>query len=397
MLVHVGTMFTTAVIFIGLAFGFQKDSGVNTVDGWYITMAAEACVILFVSGRTTFLNFRRTNIIERLGLLTLIILGEGIMGLGEQVNKINNADGVFASDVIGLLVSSVLIIYFIYFLYFDQTETKGRQVGSLRQQLWTIGHFPLHVCILLVVEGLGQLTVWRRINDEMNQIFNVMAANQPSDLNPASWQSYVNIVKETLETNWPDANYTSDLSILAIPNVDPFQMFEAQWNIAADVGAYVAKSFEVNVTTSGDDRGMDDITNLYQTVFIYFFVGAGLVLVCLACIFMLGKKNKTRVEYASAGVRLVVGTGLALLATMIVKWYYYLNTVSDTTTPPFENFFYSVWMIPTVVLAYALGECAAGRQATVLTVLVVALDVVLIVLSRVLYKRRESVVSVEKV
>ena len=45
-----------------------------TVVGLAVAIAA---VILLVSGRTTFLNFRRTNIIERLGLLTLIILGEG--------------------------------------------------------------------------------------------------------------------------------------------------------------------------------------------------------------------------------------------------------------------------------------------------------------------------------
>jgi low temperature requirement protein LtrA len=108
LLAHVGTMFVTAVIFLGLAFGFNTPAGINIIDGWYVVMGIEAAVVLFVSGQTSFLNFRRTNIIERLGLLTLIILGEGVMGLGEVVTKINDTDGVFASDVIGLLISAVM-------------------------------------------------------------------------------------------------------------------------------------------------------------------------------------------------------------------------------------------------------------------------------------------------
>jgi low temperature requirement protein LtrA len=398
LLVHVGTMFTAAMIFLGLAFCFRDTpSTVHFVDGWYVTMAVEATVILCISGRTSFLNFRRTNIIERLGLLTLIILGEGIMSLGEQVNKINTADGKFGSDVIGLLVCCVLIMYFIYFLYFDQTETKGKKVGSFRQQLWTIGHFPLHAFILLLVAGLGQLTVWRRINNALNfLLFNVMWYYQPVDLDPATWQSYVNLVNKTLQENWPGGNYTADLATLGIPNVDPNNdtTFNAQWSIAGTVSAIVAKSYEVEMNhTSGSDA-MDEIFNRYETVYVYFFCGGGLVLVSLACIFMLGKKDKTRVEYASAGVRLVVGSGLALLASMIIPW---LLASSNSGFDSFEHFFFSPWLIPTVVLAYALGECLLAGDG-VLTLSVVALDVVLIVLSRVLYKRMRhgSVGSIEK-
>lgn len=46
-------------------------------------------------------------------------------------------------------------------LYFDQTEAE--RVGTIRQQVWTILHFPFHACILLVVEGLARLSVWRKI------------------------------------------------------------------------------------------------------------------------------------------------------------------------------------------------------------------------------------------
>ena len=133
LLVHVGTMFTTAMIFLGLAFSFSDTpSTVRVVDGWYVTMAVEATVILLVSGRTSFLNFRRTNIIERLGLLTLIILGEGIMSLGEQAST-RSIPPTGISAAMSLVCSCVVFCwpYFIYFLYFDQTETKEENGWAL--------------------------------------------------------------------------------------------------------------------------------------------------------------------------------------------------------------------------------------------------------------------------
>ena len=147
-------MFISAIIFLGLAFGFHEFASVNTTDGWYVIMAVEAVVICVVSAITPFLNFRRIALIERLGLLTLIILGEGMMSLGELVTKIQESDGIFSSAIIGMIISGVLIIYLLYMLYFDQTETKGLQVGSFRQQLWTLYPFPFHVYILLVVDSV---------------------------------------------------------------------------------------------------------------------------------------------------------------------------------------------------------------------------------------------------
>jgi len=160
-----------------------------------------------------------------------------------------------------------------------------------------------------------------------------------------------------------------------VNSTDWYAVFLAQWDIMGTVSSFVAQDFGVQIPDEGA-AGMDEVFNLFQTVFIYFFVGAGLVLVCLASIFMLGKKNKTRIEYISAGVRLFVGTGLAFLATMIIPWNN--ENASQTSIDAFANYFTSPWMVPTVVLAYAL---------------VVALDVMLIFLSRKLLVRRGSVAS----
>lgn len=43
-------------------------------------------------------------------------------------------------------------------LYFDQSEAERSQ--PIRQNIWTILHFPLHMGIILVMEGVSQLMAW---------------------------------------------------------------------------------------------------------------------------------------------------------------------------------------------------------------------------------------------
>jgi low temperature requirement protein LtrA len=46
-----------------------------------------------ISIRWRSLSFKRTHLAERLGLLTLIILGEGVIVLTKSVNYVVNSDG----------------------------------------------------------------------------------------------------------------------------------------------------------------------------------------------------------------------------------------------------------------------------------------------------------------
>lgn len=69
---------------------------------------------------------------------------------------------VSPSDM-GTIVASVLLIYFIWVLYFDQIEHD--RFGTIRQQIWACLHFPLHVAILLTVEGSTTLILWNIIKN----------------------------------------------------------------------------------------------------------------------------------------------------------------------------------------------------------------------------------------
>lgn len=92
-------------------------------------------------------------------------MGEGIIGMAKSVSQILQTSRETSSADIGNIVASVLLIYFIWVLYFDQIENE--RFGTIRQQIWAILHFPLHVAILLTVEGAASLVIWNILSRYM--------------------------------------------------------------------------------------------------------------------------------------------------------------------------------------------------------------------------------------
>lgn len=182
-----GALFVAAMIYLGTFFGFDtKDAGESfpiqhggpqTYIAYYVVACIETVAIIAISCIWRVVSFKHTHLVERIGLLTLIIvssptscgdhrliflqMGEGIIGITKSVSQIlRNSSSTSGSDI-ATIVSSVLLIYFIWVLYFDQIEND--RFGTIRQQIWALLHFPLHVAILLTVEGTTELILWNII------------------------------------------------------------------------------------------------------------------------------------------------------------------------------------------------------------------------------------------
>ncbi|KAF2762113.1 hypothetical protein EJ05DRAFT_496983 [Pseudovirgaria hyperparasitica] len=120
---------------------------------WYATMVIEIICVLGVSAKWRDISFKHTHLVERMGLLTLIVIGEGILGIGKTISIILRTTQV--SEYYGLTLVILLIIFMMYAIYFD--STPDGLIGTLRQQFWAFLHFPLHLSIIGVVEGVQQL------------------------------------------------------------------------------------------------------------------------------------------------------------------------------------------------------------------------------------------------
>ena len=365
LLAHVGILFATAMIFLGLSFSFGGAIGLRGRIGWYVVIGVEALAILLVSGRSKCLSFRKTGIVERLGLLTLIILGEGVIGMSGSIAKVSSAHG-FTADVIGMIISGVLIIYFLWMLYFDQIETE--RVGTMSQQFWALLHFPFHVCVLLVVEGVAQLAVWRKVIDVLTPFGNAMDiyiqmySDNPHSLNISAINNTIYDVFNNFVNSTEGASpyYEEAFARLEGTLGNTTNRTEAGiafLDIVTSVEDVVLNTYNIHIKESVETEDVaknlvnaqEDIFATFTTVFLYFFVAAGVTLILLALLFYLGKRRKTRGEYLSMAVRIFFGLGLTLIATMY-------NSDPEVASNDFNNYLSSAWMLPTVLIAYGIGK-----------------------------------------
>lgn len=164
MLLVASTYFVAAMVYLGLFWTFDDvDSrgGNRTYIVWYAISVAEAIIATTISSVWRNISFKGTHLVQRMSLLTLIILGEGVIGVAKKCQTIVKSEhGLeFSASLVGNIICAVLILYFIYMIYFDWLEEE--HFGTIRQQIWSFLHFPLHVALVLAVEGVAQSITWR--------------------------------------------------------------------------------------------------------------------------------------------------------------------------------------------------------------------------------------------
>lgn len=162
MLLIAATHAVAALVYLGLYWTLHPNSegSNNSFIAWYVIAIAETAVATTVSCVWRVVSFKGTHLVERMSLLTLIILGEGVMGLAEKCQAIGKSYlFTFDPSTIGNIVCGILILYFVYMLYFDWIQEE--HFGTIRQQVWAFLHFPLHLFLVLAVEGQAQSIMWR--------------------------------------------------------------------------------------------------------------------------------------------------------------------------------------------------------------------------------------------
>jgi low temperature requirement protein LtrA len=80
------------------------------------------------------------HIEERLGLLTIIVLGESMLGV---VYAFNNVFEHFSTDLLIFSASSVLILYSMWWLYFDDT-IEEILANKQKSFIWGYGHYFIY-------------------------------------------------------------------------------------------------------------------------------------------------------------------------------------------------------------------------------------------------------------
>lgn len=314
------------------------------------------------------ISFKHSHLTERFSLLTLIVIGEGIIGLSKSVSGIMKAQKSTTGADIGAVIGAVLLLYLLWMLYFDQLDEEAK-MGTIRQQIWALLHFPLHCAIVLTVEGNTTLIPWNSAVQGLKLVWSLRPTpdDAPSTsfadntafvsyLNDSMWKISNHFKAYTLvdEYEWPinltsinniaqNTTYNSDeYHTQTAPIID--EMFDFAENFVFKAhDATMSKMLEATSKTSSEHDSLDAIYEVYDTVTLYFYICAGAVLLILCSLYWFGKPHHTRSEAGGPVVRVIMGSlliGSGCLAVFV-----------DTSTSGYK-FQQSALLIPVVVLAY---------------------------------------------
>ncbi|KAI9246858.1 bacterial low temperature requirement A protein-domain-containing protein [Sporodiniella umbellata] len=114
------------------------DNGLHRIF-WYMGVLCEVLVNVIIRGDKT-LSWAASHLAERLGLLTLIVLGENLMGLVGLVATAGTKTLIVLPNFM-----AVAAIFGFFFMYFEDFN-KEVFLHNKYHQVWVYLHFPLHLC-----------------------------------------------------------------------------------------------------------------------------------------------------------------------------------------------------------------------------------------------------------
>jgi hypothetical protein len=254
-------------------------------------------------------------------------------------------------------------------LYFN--HVKHAEFSSIRQQMWIVLHYPLHVAILLTAEG-SRFLMLSRVTSRISSAWgNLHPLHDYPD-----WTTFfegylsplevVSDISEDIDTLF-NMTFNPRTSLLSGHNYT--QEFEGIKNIAQPFNSSQWQndaSERINQLWSGVDRaiysafGMDVLEPpdhgpssteevAYQldgmdAVFLCFYIAAISVLLILALMSFLPRSDHNQIPWLAIWIKIVVG--IAFLVPISSNW---VRSGS-------KEFLYSPWTPAVVLFGYFTGE-----------------------------------------
>lgn len=156
------SIFTAGCIFLGCFIMLQDTDGSESVAItqlalWGLAISIQALAAAFTPEDEAEVLKSKSTLTHRLSALTVIILGEGLNGIcGTLRNNVNSLG--LTPRMIAESTSMLLVLYFVWLLYFDGFRIKCSSNRAV-EELWLWSHFPLHLSLILLLEGIKNLFI----------------------------------------------------------------------------------------------------------------------------------------------------------------------------------------------------------------------------------------------
>ncbi|CAI6334022.1 unnamed protein product [Periconia digitata] len=344
----------------------------NVYIAWYVIAILETLLTVAVSCVWRVISFKGTHLVQRMSLLTLIILGEGIIVICKAISEIVKNDFLWSSAVIGQIIGAVLVIYFLYMLYFDRLHEE--HFGSIKQQIWSFNHFPLHVVLVLVLQGISLLIIWTQAMQLMTQLYSSVDDVEASKFSNGT--EFANFLNQTVfnqtfgvapkgvdtsktikDSNTALSQITEAYDFLAIDQTNETakaEYIDGMNDLMSAATTTLFDSLKVSISEHRMEKlknsgvridfqaVFDQYTKFFGLVVSYVFISGGLSLVVMAILGFLSLPPSQRInsQYVRLGINALCGFGLTFVAA--VKYNPSLKA----------KYMSSSWMIPTILLVY---------------------------------------------
>jgi len=366
LILMLGTYLLTAAGYLAIALRVEHDPGCYVF--WYVICGVETASIIAVSCYWTLVSFRPTHLVERLGELTLVIIGEGILVLSRRTYQLFGMLNSPSADVYIAIICAALLTYLVYALYFNHINHD--EFGSIRQQVWILLHYPLHLAILLTLDGSSFLIM----SGTLSKMTRAWLDDYPL-YSFATWDEFfrsfsttsavVSTLTARVDRLWTRMyrdplvalrlfNYTETVtSIEHIPaafNSSEWQQQAIQTigDLWTDVEVAIYHGFGIEPHVSfgqlpSDYNEANAVEDVVGTAFLYFYFAAGSLLMVLAIMCFFAKKQSLQAMWLRISIKVAIG--LCVILPVVTLW---LSTKASWT------FFQSPWTIATTMLGYFL-------------------------------------------
>lgn len=238
--------------------------------------------------------------------------------------------------------------------YFDYNP-RDVHYGSIRQQVWSLLHFPFHLSVVLSVEGLRQLLTFYNLNQTINQIRDGLEVDRNNP--PLEAKKLL----EFFQYFYSDGNAKSvvkDYSKI-VNTLEKFATYSANDPIYIDtwndlvyrlyigltefygIKAPYGKTGAAPITEASEFMRILDVFNL---AYKYFFISTGVVFAMYGVFAIIVRRHMDIFDYISISLRFIVGIiFIAMLAL-------------PTNGQAYKAYLGSPWVIPQVCLMILTGK-----------------------------------------
>ncbi|KAL5361729.1 nineteen complex-related protein 2-domain-containing protein [Aspergillus floccosus] len=307
--VLLGIQYTVSTVLMFFVFANPVEVRPYIWTVWFVLFALEMWIITGISYFTPEIGLQNTHLNVRMGLLTLIIIGEGVIAVTRIVNKT---------------------------AYFDLTPRGA--LGPYFQQIWAQLHFPFHVALILLLEGSQILALTLDMTLKLGDLTEmiVFACKEPRPIPERA----IDLLRRTIsdmEINYSHGAIIQQMTIDEILNDLPFGPLCPddgldEYPVTRDrlnslLGNVTAALFTSMGLIPAEDTNIDEMSSsqllgmyvgLLGFVYEYFFIVASIVMFLFATFVLLCHRHSSCTALAIAmSARLILGMVLASFVLFI--------------------------------------------------------------------------------